>query len=209
MDLQGLGRRRPGLRRRAPYFPRSSADAQVTWQVTKVGFAHLWPRTTLPWVEQPLGGELCFSRHVVQALVDDPRVVRQSEWGIDTLYIFVCAQNGFSLLEAYVPPGKVHALYNGLIDLKTMLCDCFATVQSLKDEPVETAPTVHRNDPPAAVPAAITQKVGYDVEKSLKLLREGWSERQVQLLGLFGERMQSGMLRAREWPECMFMDEEA
>ncbi len=44
------------------YFPRSSTDAQVTWQVTKVGFALLWPQTSLPWVQQPLGAELCFSR---------------------------------------------------------------------------------------------------------------------------------------------------
>lgn len=191
------------------YFPRSSTDAQVTWQVTKVGFALLWPRTTLPWVQQPLGGELCFTRPVVQALMDDPRVVRQSDWGIDTLYTFVCAQNGFSLLEAYVPQGKMHALYNGLRDLQTMLCECFSAVQSLKDEHVETAPTVHRIDPAAAVPASITQKIGYNVEKSLKLLRENWTARQVELLGLFGKDIKEGMLRAREWPEYMFMDEEA
>lgn len=191
------------------YFPRSSTDAQVTWQVTKVGFALLWPRTTLPWVQQPLGGELCFSRKVVETLMDDPRVVRQSDWGIDTLYTFVCAQNGFSLLEAYVPQGKVHALYNGLRDLKTMLCECFSAVQSLKDEHVEAAPTVHRIDPSAAVPASVQQKIGYDIEKSLKLLRENWTERQLQMLDVFGDELKKGMLSAREWPEYMFMTEDA
>lgn len=191
------------------YFPRSSTDAQVTWQVTKVGFALLWPRTTLPWVQQPLGGELCLSRKVVETLMDDPRVVRQSDWGIDTLYSFVCAQNGFSLLEAYVPQGKMHALYNGLRDLQNMLCECFSAVQSLKDEHVETAPTVHRIDPSAAVLAAIQQKIGYDVEKSLKLLRENWTDRQVALLDLFGDEIKKGMLAAREWPEYMFMTEDA
>lgn len=191
------------------YFPRSSTDAQVTWQVTKVGFALLWPRTTLPWVQQPLGGELCFTRHVVEALMADERVVRQSNWGIDTLYTFVCAQKGFSLLEAYMPQGKLHALYGGLRDLRTMLCECFAAVQSLKNESVETAPTVHRIDPPAAVPASVTTKIGYDVEKSLKLLRENWNDRQLELLTLFRSDIQDGLLGASEWPEFQFMDEEA
>lgn len=54
-----------------PHFPRSSTDAQVTWQENKVGFALLWPQSTLPWIQQPLGGELCFSRHVVETLVAD------------------------------------------------------------------------------------------------------------------------------------------
>lgn len=191
------------------YFPRSSTDAQVTWQVTKVGFALLWPRTTLPWVQQPLGGELCFTRHVVEALMADDRVVRQSNWGIDTLYTFVCAQKGFSLLEAYMPQGKMHALYGGLRDLKTMLCECFAAVQSLKHEPVITAPSVHRIDPPAAVPASVTTKIGYNVEKSLKLLRENWSDRQLELLTLFRSDIQDGLLAASDWPEYDFMDEDA
>lgn len=191
------------------YFPRSSTDAQVTWQVTKVGFALLWPRTTLPWVQQPLGGELCFTRPVVEALMADERVVRQSNWGIDTLYTFVCAQKGFSLLEAYMPQGKMHALYGGLRDLKTMLCECFSAVQSLKDEHVETAPTVHRIDPPAAVPASVQQKIGYNVEKSLRLLRENWTEKQQELLTLFRSDIQDGLLAASEWPEYDFMDEDA
>nr|AIC73644.1 mannosylglycerate synthase [Caloglossa leprieurii] len=191
------------------YFPRSSTDAQVTWQVTKVGFALLWPRTTLPWVQQPLGGELCFTRRVVEKLLSDQRVVRQSNWGIDTLYTFVCAQNGYSLLEAYMPQGKMHALYGGLRDLKTMLCECFAAVQSLKDEHVQSSATVHRIDPPAAVPESITSKIGYDVEKSLKLLRENWSDRQMELLTLFPSDIQDGLLAASEWPEYMFMDEDA
>lgn len=191
------------------YFPRSSTDGQVTWQVTKVGFALLWPRTTLPWVQQPLGGELCFSRKVVEKLMGDPRVIRQSDWGIDTLYTFVCTQNGFSLLEAYVPQGKMHALYNGLRDLKTMLCECFSAMQSLKDEHVQTAPTIHRIDPPAAIPASIQQKIGYDIEKSLKLLRENWTERQVQLLDHFRDDIKAGLLDARDWPVYSFMNEDA
>mmetsp|Transcript_18983 Transcript_18983/g.28075 ORF Transcript_18983/g.28075 Transcript_18983/m.28075 type:complete len:469 (-) Transcript_18983:188-1594(-) len=191
------------------YFPRSSTDAQITWQVTKVGFALLWPRTTLPWVQQPLGGELCFTRPVVEALIADNRVVRQSNWGIDTLYTFVCAQKGFSLFEAYMPQGKIHALYGSLRDLKTMLCECFAAIQSLKDEHVETAPSVHRIDPPATVPTSITSKIGYDVETSLKLLRENWTDKQLDLLTLFRPDIRDGLLAASEWPVFNFMDEDA
>lgn len=191
------------------YFPRSSTDAQVTWQVTKVGFALLWPRTTLPWVQQPLGGELCFTRHVVEALMEDNRVVLQSDWGIDTMYTFVCAQKGFSLLEAYMPQGKLHALYGGLRDLRSMLCECFAAIQSLKDESVETKPTVHRIDPPGEVPRSVMTKIGYNVEKSLKLLRENWTDQQLELLTLFRSDIQDGMLAASEWPEFEFMSEEA
>lgn len=191
------------------FFARSSTDAQVTWQVTKVGFALLWPRSILPWVQQPLGGELCFSRAVVEALVQDPRVLRQSDWGIDTLYTFVTAQKGFSLFEAYVPLGKVHALYNGLGDLRNMICECFSAVQSLKDEQIKEAPTVHRIDPAGPVPTSLTQKIGYDVEKSLRLLRENWTDRQVEFLDLFSEDVRSGLLAARKWPQYMFMTEEA
>lgn len=191
------------------YFARSSTDAQVTWQVTKVGFALLWPSSTLPLVQQPLGGELCFSRRVVQALMADARVVRQSDWGIDTLYTFVCAQNGFSVLEAYMPQGKMHALYNGLADLKTMLCECFGAVQSLRGEDVTVPPNVHCIEPAGPVSRLIAQKIGYDVQKTLKLLRENWTERQVELLGCFSEEVRGGMLSAREWPEYMFMSEEA
>ncbi|PXF44895.1 Mannosylglycerate synthase [Gracilariopsis chorda] len=190
------------------YFPRSSTDAQVTWQVTKVGFALLWPRTTLPWVQQPLGGELCFTRRVVEALMAEPRVMQQSDWGIDTMYTFFCAQKGFSLLESYVPQGKMHALYGGLRDLKNMLCECFAAVQSLRHEPVSEEPTVHRIDPATPVPSCITEKIGYDIEKSMRLLREKWTARQKGLLELFPEKAKCGLLRASEWPEFMFMDEQ-
>lgn len=190
------------------YFPRSSTDAQVTWQITRVGFALLWPHTILPWIHQPLGGELCFTRPVVEALVDDTRVINQSNWGIDTLYTFVCAQRGFSLLEAYIPQGKIHGLYSGLRDLKSMACECFAAIQSLKGEHMGQRPSIHRIYPASAVPAYITEKVGYDVEASLKILRENWNDKQYQLLPHFSPQIQSGMRSASKWPEFKFMDED-
>ena len=191
------------------YFPRSSTDAQVTWQITKVGFAMLWPRTKLPWVQQPLGGELCLSRAAAEALACDARCRRQSDWGVDTVYTFVCAQKGLSLLEVYVPQGKMHGLYGGLGDLKTMVCECFAAMQSLLGEKVHSAAAVHRIDPAGAAPRDIREKVAYDVEKSFGLLRANWSGRQETLLRLFGEDVAAPMLRARDWPEYGFMTERA
>ena len=192
------------------HFPRSSTDAQVTWQVTKVGFALLWPQSTLPWIQQPLGGELCFSRHVVETLISDKRVLNQSDWGIDTLYTFVCAQNGFSLLEVYVPQGKVHALYGGLRDLKKMLCECFSAIQSLKNEDMKQMQLKkHHIVPAGTVPTSITQKIGYDIESSLKLLCENWSERQKDLITKFDDNIHNGLLSASDWPEWRFMDENA
>lgn len=191
------------------YFPRSSTDAQVTWQVTKVGFALLWPHSVLPWIQQPLGGELCFSRRVVEHLACDERVLAQSDWGIDTLYTFVCAQQQFSLLETYMPEGKMHALYGGLRDLQTMLCECFAAVQSLRLEPMLVGSGRHDIEPSCAVPTRVTRTIGYGVEKSLKLLRENWTSGQFQLLEKFDNGVKLGMARAAEWPEYQFMDEDA
>ncbi|CAN8066963.1 unnamed protein product [Agarophyton chilense] len=193
------------------YFPRSSTDAQVTWQVTRLGFALLWPRSSLPWVQQPLGGELCLSRRVVHALVSDQRVLQQSDWGIDTMYTFVCAQKNFSLLEVYVARGKIHALYGGLHQLKSMLCECFGALQSVSTETVHEArggSATHRVEPAQRVPHALAAKVGYDVEKSLGLLATGWSERQRQLLREhFEPVVRDGLLAAAQWPRFMFMDE--
>lgn len=111
------------------YFPRSSTDAMITWFVTKIGFAQLWPNSVLPHIEQPLGGELLITRRAAEVLVADQRVRTQSDWGIDTLYTFAMVQAGMRMAEVYVPEGKVHALYGGLRDLRTMLIECFAAIQ--------------------------------------------------------------------------------
>ncbi|KAJ7295653.1 hypothetical protein O6H91_Y172600 [Diphasiastrum complanatum] len=114
------------------YFPRSSTDAMITWLVSKIGFVLLWPSSVLPAIEQPLGGEFLMSRKAAEILFANPRVRDQSDWGIDTLYTFAMAQEGLRMAEVYVPEGKVHKLYGGLQDLKTMLVECFGAVQSLK-----------------------------------------------------------------------------
>ncbi|KAL2634394.1 hypothetical protein R1flu_005873 [Riccia fluitans] len=190
------------------YFPRSSTDAMITWFVTKVGFALLWPRTVLSEIEQPLGGELLLTQRAVEVLFNDPRVRAQSDWGIDTLYTFVAGQAGLSLSEVYISEGKVHALYGGLRDLRTMLIECFSAIQSLKNENVPVG-GIHRMESAKAVPELVKQKVGYDIEKTLKLLKSHWTPRQRELLQQhFDSVLVKGLLNASEWPSWSFADED-
>ncbi|XP_024545386.1 uncharacterized protein LOC112351549 [Selaginella moellendorffii] len=192
------------------YFPRSSTDAMITWFVTKIGFCLLWPKTVLPFIEQPLGGELLLTRKAAEALYTDHRVRGQSDWGIDTLYTFVMVQKGLHLAEVYIPEGKVHALYSGLRDLRTMLVECFSAMQSLKDEAVPLNEGTHRMEYSRPVPELVKQKVGYDVEKTLKLLRSKWTQGQRDLLQKhFDPALAKGLLNASEWPAWGFADEEA
>lgn len=192
------------------YFPRSSTDAMITWLVTKVGFAILWPNTVLPSIEQPLGGELLLTRRAVEVLYGDQRVRSQSDWGIDTLYTFVSAQAGLRLAEVYIPDGKVHALYGGLRDLRTMLVECFAALQSLRNETIGSGDAGHCIESAKAVPELIKQKIGYDVEKSLRLLKSNWTPRQQELLSEhFDPALVQGLLQASEWPCWSFADEDA
>ncbi|MFQ5947664.1 MAG: mannosylglycerate synthase domain-containing protein [Acidimicrobiia bacterium] len=189
------------------YFPRATTDAMITWMITRCGFAILWPRSGLPWIEQPLGGELLFKRAAVERFVSDDRVQAQSDWGIDTLYTFATVSHGLGLFEAYIPQGKQHRLYGALTDVKTMLVECFAAIQSLRHE---TLPFVnlHRVDYPDVVPEQIAEKVGYDIETTIRLPAEGWTPRQEELLKSFPEPVRKGMLECRTWPRFGFMDEE-
>ena len=189
------------------YFPRARTDAMITWMITRTGFAMLWPRSVLSWIEQPLGGELMFTRSVVEALCNDPRVQAQSDWGIDTLYTFVTSQKRFSTYEVNISQGKAHALYGKLTDLKTMLVECFSAIQSLKNEemPIDG---VHRAEYPDVVPSSITERLGFDLEGTLGLLGEGWTERQKELLDHFSDEIKDGLLANLNSVRFGFMDED-
>ncbi|MDJ0925352.1 MAG: hypothetical protein QNJ77_12395 [Acidimicrobiia bacterium] len=190
------------------YFPRAATDAMITWFITRVGFAVLWPYSELPWIEQPLGGELLLTRKTTENLVADPLVMAQSDWGVDTIYTFRMIQGGAKMFEAYVKEGKAHKLYGRLTDLRTMLVECFAAIQSLKDEKVDGS-TLHRVQPPDVVPSAISEKLGYDIEASMSLLTERWTDRQAELLELFPVPIRDGMIANRQRPRFGFMDEAA
>ncbi len=189
------------------YFPRARTDAMITWMITRTGFAMLWPRSVLSWIEQPLGGELMFTRPVVETLVEDDRVMAQSDWGIDTLYTFVTSQRGFSTYEVNMPQGKAHKLYGKLTDLKTMLVECFSAVQSLKDEQL-TVHGVHRSEYPDVVPKSITEKLGFDLEGTLGLLKTNWTKTQQEYLDLFPEAIRNGMLANIQVTNFGFMNQD-
>ena len=60
--------------------------------------------------------------------------------------------------------------------------------QTLRKEQLDDNATlrgVHRVEFPKPVPESVKQKIGYCIEKTLKLLRENWSPRQKELLQLF------------------------
>lgn len=190
------------------YFPRASTDAMITWFITRTGFALLWPKSTLPWIEQPLGGELLLTRPAVKGLLEEERVRRQSDWGIDTLYTFTMVKHGCSLYETYIGVGKLHKLYGALTDLRTMLIECFAAIQSLRQEQIPSMGT-HRVEYPGPVSQEVREKVGYDVEGSLPLLTEGWSREEESLLDVLPKNVRTGMQACRSFPKFGFMDEEA
>ncbi len=188
------------------YFPRASTDAMITWMVTRAGFAILWPRSELPWIEQPLGGELLFSRAVAEDLAADSRVRAQSDWGIDTVFTFVTTQAGHPMYEAYVAEGKAHRLYGRLTDLKSMLVECFTALQGLRDEKMPDY-TPHRIEYPDVVPHEIAEKLGYNVEATSQVLTDRWTDHEVELLDLFPAAVQDGVLANRRKATYLFMDE--
>jgi len=198
-----------GYRVARHYFPRASTDAMVTWMITKTGFALLWPDTELPFIEQPLGGELLIIREVADRLFKDKLVIDRSDWGIDTVYTWAIARNKFSMYETYISVGKLHKLYGALSDLKEMVVECFNTIQDLKGEEIETEGMAHRVERPGPVPEEVKKKTAYDLEGSLLLLMENWTERQVELLDYFPRDVQEGMRECRRRPRFKFMDEES
>lgn len=190
------------------YFPRSCTDAMVTWMITKTGFALLWPDTELPYVEQPLGGELLMTREVAERLANDQKVINQSDWGIDTIYTWDIIKCGFSLYESYQPAGKIHGLYSALTDLKDMAIECFSAIQSLKSESINTKKIDHKVERPAPVPEAVKTKISYDIEGTIRLLMQNWTDNQTELLDLFPEEIKDPMLECRKTPRFNFMNKD-
>lgn len=188
------------------YFHRASTDGMVTWMITRCGFALLWPRSALPWIEQPLGGELLLDRRAAEKLADDARVQRASDWGIDTVVTFAAVDHGLSLFEVFAPAGKLHKLYGKLSDLKTMLGECFAAIQDMRGEAVPEV-ILHTVEYPDRVPHQVVEKIGYDIEGTMRRLREEWTPRQEELLGVFPDTVHSGMLETQTFPAFGFMDE--
>jgi mannosylglycerate synthase len=188
-------------------YPRAATDAMITWMVTRPGFALLWPESELPWLEQPLSGELAFTRSAAKTIASDELVQAQSDWGIDTVLSFCTVAHGLSIYEPYISRGKDHALYGSLGDIKVMMLECLAAIQTSKMASAPQ-PVVHRIEYPHSVSSAVAEKIGYDIEASQRLLAGRWSESQELLLvSHFSPEVTSGALAWKSWPDATFMDE--
>jgi len=187
------------------YFPRASTDAMITWMITRPGLAMCWPDTALPLIRQPLGGELLFTREVAEALHRHPATQAQSDWGIDTRYTITTTVAGYATFETYAPEGKLHKLYGSLTDIKEMAIECFAALQASRKTDVPTN-THHEIDPARSVAETVRRKIAYSVGDTVGLLREGWTDRQEQLLELFEPDVGRGMEASRDYPRLGFFD---
>jgi len=192
------------------FYPRAATDAMITWMVTRLGFAKLWPQSPLPTIEQPLSGELAFSRAGAAIIFGDARVRLQSDWGVDTAITFATIAHRLSLYESYIPRGKDHALYSSLSDIKVMMVECLAALQRLRDSGSPTSEGQPRrvSEPADSVSQQITQQIGFDVEATQRLLASEWTDGQESLLAShFPTEIANSTRSWRHWPDTTWMDE--
>ena len=192
------------------FYPRAATDAMITWMVTRLGFAILWPQSPLPTIEQPLSGELAFNREAAAIIAGDQRVKAQSDWGVDTAITFATVGHGLSVYESYIARGKDHALYSSLADIKVMMTECLATLQRLRfDTPGLLELPRRVSEPATAVSEKIAQLVGFDIEATQRLLNENWNPRQELLLAdHFPQELAARSRSWQQWPDTSWMDEE-
>lgn len=192
------------------FYPRAATDAMITWMVTRLGFAACWPRSQLPTIEQPLSGELAFSREAARIVAADSNVKSQSDWGVDTAITFATISHGLPVYESYIARGKDHALYSSLTDIKVMMVECLGALQRLRLTTDAFLPDVERfGEPPDSVSPHIAQQIGFDIEATQRLLAEQWTPRQEALLNEhFPQPITTRARLWREWPDTSWMDEE-
>lgn len=179
------------------FFPRAYTDAMVTWNITRTGFAYVWPDTILPDIEQPLGGELSFTREVAEKLVRDKVVRDASDWSIDTALTIAFARYSVKLYEVYIKEGKHHKLYGKLSDLKTMAVECFDFIRENRGLRIDTEEMIYRKDKTEKVPEEYKTRVAFDIEGTIREFKEGWtSEMKTLLLEYFPSHISDKVLKA-------------
>lgn len=188
------------------FFPKVSTDGMITWNITRCGLAYNWPRTILPRIEQPLGGELVLKREIAEKFIKDPWVMNYSDWGVDTVYTLAFAKYQAPLYEAYIKQGKLHKLYGSLSDLYTMLIECFAVIQENSVIKIDTESILYDKDTVKEIPARIQRKKAFDVEGTIPLLRENWTEQEIELLNFFPLKIKEGMRSCRKNLDVRFME---
>lgn len=187
------------------YFPRASTDAMITWMITRPIFAIAHPDSILWEIRQPLGGELLTSRRIAESLVEDQFVSSRSDWGIDTAICYATAALGEPIRETYVADGKQHALYGSLEELRDMVVECFEAARQVADKPTPPS-TRHEVEASEPAPAAITDKVGYNVEDTLTLLTAGWTAAEVEAASMLPPSLSEPLLGNLVRPTFAFLD---
>ncbi len=188
------------------FFPKVSTDGMITWNITRCGLAYNWAHTILPRIEQPLGGELVLKRKIAERLIKEPWIMNCSDWGIDTAYMLAFAKYEASLYEAYIKEGKIHKLYGRLSDLYTMLIECFAVIQESSGMSINTENTLYKKDTVKKIPASIQKRRAFDVDSTVPLLTEDWTDEETELLNFFPSKIKEGMRLCRSNLDVRFMD---
>lgn len=102
------------------YFDRSPFDAQITRHVTRPLINLYFPEGRP--VNQPLGGELCFTAELARYLLD-PGIAPPHTWGIDTFFVINALMGGYSVVEIYLTQ-KTHNK-KSMDELRAMFLECF------------------------------------------------------------------------------------
>lgn len=193
-------------------FPRAATDAMITWMVTRPALAMIFPGTVLPRLGQPLGGEVLLTRPALEGMASDQLVRSRSDWGIDTVITYAGATLGSGLYEHLVADGKRHALYGSLAELRTMMLECLDAAVSLMGRPAPPPGVRHGADPDSPVPQDLKQVRGYDVTRTIDLLRAEWAPGERDLasrlpppldLLLLEDRLAPDTLDADLWGEAL------
>ncbi len=190
------------------YYPRVYTDAMVTWNITKCGFAYIWPDTILSKIEQPLGGEIAIKRIVARKLTKDKMVRNSSDWSIDTAYTTSFCKHKFSLYEIYIPEGKFHRFYGKLSQLKTMVLECFQILKENQFVRIDTKRIKYGEDPLGKIPKIYKEKTAFDIKGTISEFRKGWNKEEKELLDLFPKRVKEGVLKCQKKIDFEFMDPE-
>ncbi len=189
------------------YYPRAYTDAMITWNITKCGFAYIWPETLLPKIEQPLGGELAFTRKVAEKLFKTRFVRSASDWSIDTAYTLTFCKNKFPLYEVYIQEGKSHKFYGKLSDLRTMLIECFQILQESQNLKIDTRGMKYGEDPLGYIPDIYKKKIAFDINDTVMEFKKGWTKEEREIIKkLFPEKVNKGIKKALRNEGFEFMD---
>jgi mannosylglycerate synthase len=163
------------------FYPRATTDGMVTAMLVRPAFATCWPESVLARIKQPLAGEVAFSRPAAEALASQAVILRQSDWGIDTVITGSCARLGLSIYENQIGLGKDHQLYGSLADLRTMFWECLQAVRTLRVGG-EVADVKHHVEWDLGPIPAFTNQAAFDLVASTQVLEGPLRSSEVALL---------------------------